>query len=152
MKKILIALAILTALVSTIGSFVVISVLNSPEYALKQIIADVKESGEKGLKPHLTGEVEEVFDYITGISDNIILKSVISTLGVDEYTDMLKSELSEIDWSMGDVLKNNDKANIYLEFDYKDKLTGTVILTMIREDNSWKICKVEFPSFDKIDW
>ena len=152
MKKILIALAILATLVSTIGSFVVISVLNSPEYALKQIIADVKESGTDSLKPHLTGEAKETFDYITGISDNIILKSVISTLGITEYADMLKSGLSEINWSMGDVLRNNDKANIYLEFDYKGKLTGTVILTMIREDNSWKICKVEFPSFDKIDW
>lgn len=150
MKKMFIVLAVLVTLVSVVSGFVVVNILNSPEYALKQIVDDVRESGVKGLKPHLTGEAKKAFDYIIGISDNSILNSVISAFGIDEYTDILISEMSEINWSLDDVLRNSDKANIYLGFNYKDKLIGTIVLTMIHEDNSWKICEVGFPSFDKI--
>ena len=132
------------------GAFAIIN--NSPQYALKIMIDEVTEFGLEGLMPHLTGEARDVIDSLAQVSDNTILNTIMGTLNIDNYVGTLKSKISEIDWSIGNILRNKERANVYLDFNYDNKLVGEIELDMIREDGEWKICDIGFPVFDEINW
>lgn len=132
------------------GAFAIIN--NSPQYALKIMIDEVTEFGLEGLMPHLTGEARDVIDSVAQVSDNTILNTIMDTLNIDNYVGTLKSKISEIDWSIGNILRNKERANVYLNFNYDNKLVGEIELDMIREDGEWKISAVGFPVFDEINW
>lgn len=132
------------------GAFAIIT--NSPQYALKIMIDEVTEFGLKGLMPHLTGEAQDVIDSVAQVSDNTIINTIMGTLNIDNYVSILKSKISEIDWSIGNILRNKERANVYLNFNYNDKLVGEIELDMIQNDGEWKISTVGFPVFDKINW
>lgn len=106
-------------LFAVVGAGVVISVRNSPEYALSTIVQDVQASGLEGLKPHLTGEALEAADKIDALSDNVILDAVSAVLDIDGCIDMLKSELVQVEWSLDDVQKDSGQAQVSLGFNYE---------------------------------
>lgn len=86
---------------------------------------------------------------ITSITEN---KFVNALLKKNNYAGVLKSNLTKIDWDLEDIIKSNKRADIILAFNYDDKLEGTIEITMIREDGTWKISGVDFPKFDKINF
>lgn len=127
-------------------------VTSTPEYALKETIEDVHDSGIEGLYPHLTSKARTTIDAVSSITENNILNTILGFIGQSEYVSVLKSEIRGIKWSLSDVLKCKENALVIFSFNYDDKLVGTIELSMVREDGKWKIDELEFPEFTKVDW
>lgn len=144
MKKIICILSVILLLFAGVGSYAYIKVINSPEYALKTILSDVKENGVEGLTPHLTGNAKELVEKAQALSENAFVSSILSFFDTDKYTEVLMQELSKVEWSLGDILKSSDKASVSLDFNYEDTLTGTVTLTLVQEEKEWKINDISF--------
>ncbi|MBQ2001207.1 MAG: hypothetical protein II241_05445 [Clostridia bacterium] len=145
-------LILIAVLLIGVGAFVGVSIIKSPEYALMQIKNDVQESGIDGLMPHLTDDAQKTVSTITSVTENQIVGALFSLFAKDDYVGALKSNLSEIDWRLDDVLKSKNKADAVLGFNYKDKLTGTIEISMVYEDGEWKISGIEIPDFEKVDF
>ena len=62
---------------------------------------------------------------------------------------VLLDKLSECDWTIGDVMKGSETSKAVICFDYQDKMTGSIELTMIKEGDIWKIDSLAMPNFDK---
>ena len=62
---------------------------------------------------------------------------------------VLLDKLSECDWTIGDVMKGSETSKAVICFDYQDKMTGSIELTMIKEGDIWKIDSLAMPKFDK---
>ena len=91
MKKIyLIITIIIVVLALLVGAFFGVRVLNSPEYALRQISVDVKESGIDGLMPHLTEDTREKIAKIKDITDNKLVSTVLKLLDKTDFVGVLK--------------------------------------------------------------
>lgn len=150
-KAILITISVLVLIATTtigLGYYVT----NTPEYALKEIIDDVHDSGIEGLYPHLTGKAKTTIDAVSTVTENNIFNTILGFIGQSEYVSVLKSEIQEIQWSLSDVLKSKENASVILSFNYDDKLVGTIELSMVREDGEWKIDKLEFPEVTEVNW
>ena len=61
---------------------------------------------------------------------------------------VLLDKLSECEWTIKDVMKGAETSKAIVGFDYQDKMTGTIELTMVKEE-LWKIDSFEMPKFDK---
>lgn len=145
-KKALIAAIIFLLLVVVSGA--VISIRNSPEYALLVMVKEVETSGVEGLKPYLTGEVLESVEYIDTLSENKVIGAISSILNAEYYMDLLKTELTQVRWELNDIQKSSGQAQISLSFNYEEKLTGTVDFTMVRENRAWKISEISLLELD----
>lgn len=134
-----------------IGVFVFfgISILNSPEYALMQIADDIQENGIEGITPHLTDDAKKTVSTIISVTDNKFINSIFQFTQNEDFTDVLISNLKEIEWSLCEVLKSKEKADVVLEFNYNDKLSGTIEIKMIRENGDWKISGIGLPKLNK---
>lgn len=152
MKKTILITISVVVLISTMIVGSGFYVTSTPEYALKEMIDDVHDSGMDGLYPYLTGKARTTIDTISSVADNNIFNTILSFISQSEYVNVLKSEIQEIQWSVSDVLKSKENASVILSFNYDDKLVGTIELSMVREDGEWKIDELEFPEFDKINW
>lgn len=141
-KAILITIPVLVLIATAIigmGYYVT----STPEYALKETIEDVHDSGIEGLYPHLTSKARTTIDAVSSVTGNNILNTILGFTGQSEYVSVLKSEIQEIQWSLSDVLKSKENASVILSFNYDDKLVGTIELSMVREDGEWKIDELE---------
>ena len=49
------------------------------------------------------------------------------------------------------MTKGSESSKAVVGFDYQGKMTGTVEMTMIKEDKIWKIDSLSSPSFDKVN-
>lgn len=150
MKKVLYFVVPIIIIIISVGVYFGISIVNSPEYALMQIAKDVEESGVDGLMPHLTEEAQETVLAITSITENKLVNSILNFLGKDDYTGILKSNLQDVEWSLDNVLEGDNRADVILEFNYNEKLIGTIEINMIKED-AWKISGLELPKFTEIN-
>ena len=122
----------------------------SPEYALNNVIVDMREWGVDGLKKHLTAnalKTVEGFEKISGIPEVSILTN---TLLGDNPVSLLLSKLSDLEWTIKDVMKGSETSKAILGFSFEDKMDGTIELTMIKEDDKWKIDRLGMPKFDKL--
>ena len=151
MKKVRNIIICVIILILGIGVCTGVSVVRSPEYALMNIAKDVRTDGIDGLMPYLTGEAEDVVTAITSIAENKFLNTILSAFNKDDYVGILKSNIKKVSWEIDDILKGNKQANIVLAFNYEDKLVGTIEVSMVREDDEWKISGIEMPKFDKVD-
>ena len=52
---------------------------------------------------------------------------------------------------MDDILKSKENAAVILSFNYEDKLIGTIEISMIRDEEKWKIDSIEFPEFTEVN-
>lgn len=152
MKKARYIIIPILVIVLSIGIYFGISKLNSPEYALMQVANDIEESGVDGLMPHLTDDAQDMVSAITSITENKTVNSILSFLGKDDYTSVLKSNLKDVEWSLDDVLEGDENADIVLGFNYNEKLIGTIEINMIKEDGDWKISGLELPKFTEINF
>lgn len=145
-KKALIAAIIFLLLVVVFGA--VISIRNSPEYALLTIAREVEASGVEGLKPYLTGEVLEKVEQIETLTENKVVGAISSILNAEHYMERLKTELAKVEWELDDIRKSSGQARISLGFNYEEKLIGTVDFTMVRDNGAWKISEISLPELD----
>lgn len=148
MKKKISVAVIIFLLLAVVAAGAGISIRNSPEYALLTMAKEVKASGMEGLEPYLTGEVLATVEQIDTLSENKVVGAISSILNAEHYMERLKTELVQMEWELDDIRKSSGQAQISLGFNYKDTLTGTISLTMVREDGEWKINGISLPQLD----
>jgi hypothetical protein len=151
MKKVRNIIICILVLVLGIGVCLGVLVVRSPEYALMNIAKDIRTDGIDGLMPHLTGKAEDTVTTITSIAENRFVNTILSAFNKDDYVVILKSNIKKVNWEIDDILKGNKQANIVLAFNYEDKLVGTIKVSMVREDDEWKISGIEMPEFKKVN-
>ena len=122
----------------------------SPEYALNNAFDDMKKSGLDGLKKHLTEKALKNVESIESISERPEVSLLTKAIMGGNATSFLLEKLSECDWTIKDVMKGSESSKAVIGFDYQDKMTGTIELTMIKESKKWKIDSLAMPKFDKI--
>ena len=117
----------------------------SPEYALNEAYADVKEEGMQGLKKHLTDNALKTIEKVEFIGD-------LSTLAMMENpTNLLISKMGEFEYEVIDMLKGKESARCVIGFSYKDSVEGTIEIELIKEEKEWKISGLKNPHFDKLN-
>ena len=117
----------------------------SPEYALNEAYADVKEEGMNGLKKHLTANALKTIENVESIAN-------LGTLVMGSNpTTLLLSKMSDFEYTVKDILKGSESARCVLEFYYKDTVSGTIEIKMIKEEKEWKIDSLGNPHFDKFE-
>ena len=117
----------------------------SPEYALNEAYADVKEEGMRGLKKHLTSKALKTIEKIELVGD-------LSTLAMMENpTNLLISKMGEFEYVVIDMLKGHETSRCVIGFNYKDSVEGTIEIEMIKEEKEWRIDGLKNPHFDKLN-
>ena len=119
----------------------------SPEYVIEHAIADVKTSGLEGLKPYLTENAEKKVDTIRLVSNSVDLFTGSNMVS------LLLNKLSDCEWHVVDIMKGSESAKGIVGFRFEngeDTISGTVELTLIKEDKEWRIDGVEKPKFEKV--
>lgn len=150
MKKnlaIIISVVLIVALI--VGGYFFYKI-STPEFALAVTMKDIKNSGMTGLKKHLTSNAIEKIETIENWTDDSGVSGILSAITQDSAVSLLKSKISEIDWTVEEILKGKNRTNVVICFNYKDSIIGTIEITMIREDGDWKIDGLSLPHFDKI--
>ncbi len=122
----------------------------SPEYALNNTIEDIKESGLDGLKKHLTANALKNVQNMQALSEMPGVSLFATALMGGNAVNVFLEKLSECDWTIKDVMKGSTSSKAILGFDYQDMMTGTIELTMIKEDKIWKIDGLDMPKFEKL--
>ena len=121
----------------------------SPEYALNNAFADMKESGLDGLKKHLTSNALKTVQSFESISGRPEISMFTSALMGGSAVSFLLEKLSECEWTIKEVMKGSETSKAIVGFNYQDMMIGTIELTMIKEDKIWKIDSLALPKFDK---
>jgi hypothetical protein len=122
----------------------------SPEYALNNAFDDMRASGVDGLKKHLTANALKKVENIESISGRPEVALFSTALLGGNPVKTLLEKLSECDWTIKDVMKGDQTSKAIIGFDYQGKMTGTIEVTMIKEE-LWKIDSFERPKFDKLE-
>lgn len=152
MKKLILIMGsimmILAAIVICVGFYT----FSTPEYALKCIIEDVNVSGMRGLDSHLTGKAKKTLDTVYSIKENDFFNTIVDLIDQDNFVSVLKSEIQNVQWEIDDILRSKEKSTVILLFNCKDKLIGTIEISMIREKGEWKIDGIEFPKLSEVNW
>ena len=117
----------------------------SPEYALNEAYADVKEEGMRGLKKHLTENALKTVENAESIGN---LGTLI--MGTNPTT-LLLSKMPEFEYTVKEILKSSESARCVLDFYYKDSVSGTIEIKMIKEEKEWRIDSLSNPHFDKFE-
>ena len=121
----------------------------SPEYALNNAFADMGSYGLDGLKKHLTSNALKTVNGVESVANRPEVSLITSTLLGGNAVSVLLDKLSECDWSIGEVMKGSETSKAIICFDYQDKMTGSVEVSMIKEGDIWKIDSLAMPKFDK---
>lgn len=122
----------------------------TPEYALYQAAKAVETSGINGLEDYVTADAWETIEMVTDIADNPFVAGLLGMFSGTEELQTLKNNISEIKWSVKDVLKGKTESKVKLGFDYHGEITGTIELNMVKVDGNWKISGIGMPSIDKL--
>lgn len=146
MKRTLITIFTLLAVLLAVLFFIYRWWITTPEYAIKQIVNDVESGGLDGLMPHLTVDAAKVVDSVASVVENPIV-SGITSLFVDDKSAFVKENLSAMEWDIGDILKGEQKTDVIVKFTYNDDSSGSIRIFLINEDGEWKIDSIGIPSF-----
>ena len=121
----------------------------TPEYALLRIINDTKTSGLSGLKPHLTENALKTVNSVEEWSENSGILGSLTAFATNTAAGFLKSKVDDIDWSLEDVLRGKNTSEAVIGFNYKDLVTGTISIRLVKENGEWKIGGFGVPSITK---
>lgn len=152
MKKALVIIGSIIAVLAIIITCVGLYFIQTPEYALMEITKDIKESGIDGLRPHLTEDVQEALDVVFAITENKLVSSIMGLFEENDYISLLKSEIQDVQWDVEDIMQSNANAAVILAFNYDNRLIGTIEISMVHSGDGWKIDGLELPKFDTINW
>ena len=88
----------------------------SPEYALIEAYADVKEEGLGGLKKHLTQKALKTIETVEFVGD-------LSAMAMKENPkDLLIGKMGEFEYEVIDMLKGKETARCKIAFNYRDSV------------------------------
>lgn len=62
----------------------------------------------------------------------------------------LLEKLSEFEWTLKDMMKGSETSTAILGFEYEDQVSGTIEVTLVKEDNTRKIDGLSKPKFTKL--
>ena len=148
-KKVIIAVISILLIAGLAAGGYIFYKTTTPEYALYQTMQDIRESGMDGLKAHLASNAREKADRVTEWSDNAIVSGLLSLITQQEdISGLLQAGLSDMTWTLQGVTKDGQQATVTVDFDYQGKMTGSLNITMLREDRQWKIDGVEVENVD----
>ena len=123
-------IVIVTLLIGIGIGVIVYNKWNSPERALVETIIDVHKDGMDGLEKHLTDQNIELIKNIQDISEDNAISNLLSAKSTDFIVRFLKSKVSEMDWSVVEITKEEESSEAILGFKYKDMFTGTIGIKM----------------------
>lgn len=141
LKRILIVLLVLAVAASVIGYFQ----MHTPEYALYQTVKDMQKDGYEGLQKHLTAEADQKLD---SLLNSTLSQAVMSFMGQGDQVNEFIDHIQELDWEMDDMLKGKKRAEAYMRFQGSDDFSGSMKLSMVREDREWKISSISDLTFN----
>lgn len=157
--KVIIASSAVLAVLIAVAVGIFMHIKASPEWALKEIISDVKSDGIDGLRAHSTEafceKIDKVENYAkekgignggSGSGDDQSSKSRLDMLkeSAEEYIAAeLLSKIKDMDWGLEDVKRSKKSADVVISFDDSKKLKGTFEINMVKEDGEWKIDNVD---------
>ena len=155
--KVIIAVSAVLAVLIAVAVGVFMYIKASPEWALKEIVSDIKSDGIEGLKAHSTEafckKIEKIENYAKekGIGtssgdDGQDTKSRLQYLKEDAKKYIaaeLLSKIKDIDWGLEDVRHGRKSADVVVTFDYSKDLNGTFEINMVKEGGKWKIDNVD---------
>ncbi len=121
----------------------------SPEHALNNAFDDMRESGLDCLKKHLTANALKSIQSLESLSERPEIALFTTALLGGNAVSVLLEKLSECKWTILDVMKGSESSKAVVGFDYQNSMTGTIELTMIKEQKIWKIDSLAMPKFDK---
>lgn len=150
MKRFLLIVISTVVVVSLIVGGYFLYKTSTPEYALAITIEDVKSSSMAGLKKHLTANAIEKIEAVEDWTDKSGISGILSAITQDSAVSFLKSKISEVDWTVKEILKGKNRADVVIGFDYNGSIIGTIEVTMIRGNSDWKIDGLSLPHFDTI--
>ena len=139
MRKIIISVVCVIVAIALISGAGVLYVVNTPEYALKEMVSGIEECGIDALLPNLTDDAYKKIEPIISIAENSVIQSIISLISDSDYASVLIEKAKDVKWTVGDVLKNNKKASVTIQFNYDEKITGSIDLELVKEEKDWKI-------------
>ena len=113
---------------------------------------DVQEQGIAGIKPYLTENGQEAMEKITSLAENDLVGLIVGLLGKEDAINTFTQEIQQIHWELDDIIKSSKNARVILAFNYKEKLTGTIEISMVRQGGEWRIDGVKLPEFDSFGW
>ena len=125
---------------------------NSPERALVETILDVHNDGIDGLEKHLTEENIELLEGIQNISEDNIISGLLTAASTEFIAQFLKSKLSEVDWSLVEVMQGKKYSEAVIGFQYRDILSGTIGIKMEKIKGKWLISGIGNPSIEEVNW
>ena len=132
-------IVIVTLLIGIGIGVIVYNKWNSPERALVETIIDVHKDGMDGLEKHLTDQNIELIKNIQDISEDNAISNLLSAKSTDFIVRFLKSKVSEMDWSVVEIMKEEESSDAILGFKYKDMFTGTIGIKMEKVKGKWLI-------------
>ena len=132
-------IVIVTLLIGIGIGVIVYNKWNSPERALVETIIDVHKDGMDGLEKHLTDQNIELIKNIQDISEDNAISNLLSAKSTDFIVRFLKSKVSEMDWSVVEIMKEEESSEAILGFKYKDMFTGTIGIKMEKVKGKWLI-------------
>lgn len=132
-------IVIVTLLIGIGIGVIVYNKWNSPERALVETIIDVHKDGMDGLEKHLTDQNIELIKNIQDISEDNAISNLLSAKSTDFIVRFLKSKVSEMDWSVVEITKEEESSEAILGFKYKDMFIGTIGIKMEKVKGKWLI-------------
>lgn len=132
-------IVIVTLLIGIGIGVIVYNKWNSPERALVETIIDVHKDGMDGLEKHLTDQNIELIKNIQDISEDNAISNLLSAKSTDFIVRFLKSKVSEMDWSVVEITKEEESSEAILGFKYKDMFNGTIGIKMEKVKGKWLI-------------
>lgn len=122
---------------------------STPEYTLTEIMLDCRKDGYEGFKRHLTDSALEMLEKVEDKGSEID-ESLVARLLKKKAIQYLKSKLSEVEWTVEDILKGENQTEIVVAFRYEDKISGSAHVILSRMEKEWKIDGVNSLEFEKI--
>ena len=132
-------IVIVTLLIGIGIGVIVYNKWNSPERALVETIIDVHKDGMDGLEKHLTDQNIELIKNIQDISEDNAISNLLLAKSTDFIVRFLKSKVSEMDWSVVEITKEEESSEAIVGFKYKDMFTGTIGIKMEKVKGKWLI-------------
>lgn len=149
MKKSIVIVISIIIIIGLAAGGVFFYTIATPEYALAKIIKDTRSSGINGLKKHLTENAIEQVEMVENWTNNASVSEMLAAITPNSAASFLKSKISEVDWTVKDVLKGKNQTNVVIQFDYRDSIVGTIEVVMIKDKTKWKIDTLKFYHLDR---
>lgn len=76
------------------------------------------------------------------------MNAIVGLLDMKDDITILKEKLKQIKWDVVDIMKGENNAVAILSFEYDEDLSGTMEISMVKEEKEWKIDSLQLPEFN----